>query len=148
MELKGKYLTFFAAEEFGVKVLCVREIMGMQEIREAHNLPEWAKGVIDLRGKVIPVVNLRWKLNFCQQDPTQRTCIIIAQVASNLIGFIVDGVSEVVTFDDGDVSVVDGAEPQGFVGIGNTKPIPERKISRSVKLLDLEAVFTAEAARC
>jgi purine-binding chemotaxis protein CheW len=144
MELTGKYLTFFAAEEFGVKVLCVREIMGMQEICAAPNLPEWTKGVINLRGKVIPVADLRWKLNFCLQDPTQRTCIVIAQVALSIIGFIVDSVNEVITFAESDVSAVDGIEPEGVVGVGNTKPTQERKISRLVKLLDLEAVFTAE----
>src|SRR5215831_1638896 len=96
----GKYLTFHLAnEEFGIKVLKVREIMGLQEITAVPQTPGYVKGVINLRGKVVPVVDLRLKFSLAAAEYTQRTCIIVTQVqgesAPVLMGIVVDGVSEV-----------------------------------------------------
>src|ERR1051326_1412725 len=98
----GKYLTFLLAnEEFGIRVLKVREIMGMQEITAVPQTPSHIKGVINLRGKVVPVIDLRLKFGILSAEYTQRTCIIVTQIQgeSGLIsmGVIVDGVSEVLT---------------------------------------------------
>ena len=95
----GKYLTFHLAnEEFGVRVLNVREIMGLQEITAVPQTPAHIKGVINLRGKVVPVIDLRLKFGM-PAEYTQRTCIIVVQVqgesAPVLMGIVVDGVSEV-----------------------------------------------------
>jgi len=96
----GKYLTFqLANEEFGIRVLKVREIMGLQEITAVPQTPAHVKGVINLRGKVVPVIDLRLKFGVASAEYTQRTCIIVTQVqgenGSVLMGIIVDGVSEV-----------------------------------------------------
>jgi purine-binding chemotaxis protein CheW len=96
----GKYLTFqLASEEFGIRVLKVREIMGLQEITAVPQTPAHVKGVINLRGKVVPVVDLRLKFGLPAAEYTQRTCIIVTQIQGEggpvSIGIVVDGVSEV-----------------------------------------------------
>lgn len=104
----GKYLAFLLGrEEFAIQVLKVREIMGIQEITAVPQTPAYMKGVINLRGKVIPVVDLRLKFNLPELDYTQRTCIIVVQVQSGglvlLTGIIVDAVSEVLNLAAGDI---------------------------------------------
>src|SRR5689334_2680547 len=96
----GKYLVFeLGREEFGIRVLKVREIMGIQDITAVPHTPPHVKGVINLRGKVIPVVDLRLKFGLPEQEYTPRTCIIVVQVRSDagsmLMGIVVDGVAEV-----------------------------------------------------
>src|SRR5579864_8967131 len=96
----GKYLTFqLANEEFGICVLKVREIMGMQEITAVPQTPAHIKGVINLRGKVVPVIDLRLKFGIPAAEYTQRTCIIVTQVQNEFsvvhMGVVVDAVSEV-----------------------------------------------------
>lgn len=96
----GKYLTFqLAQEEFGIRVLKVREIMGLQEITAVPQTPGHIKGVINLRGKVVPLIDLRLKFGMPPAEYTTRTCIIVTQVraesGSVLMGIVVDGVSEV-----------------------------------------------------
>jgi purine-binding chemotaxis protein CheW len=96
----GKYLTFqLASEEFGIRVLKVREIMGLQEITAVPQTPAHVKGVINLRGKVVPVVDLRLKFGLAAAEYTQRTCIIVTQIQGEstpvMMGIVVDGVSEV-----------------------------------------------------
>ncbi len=100
-ERAGKYLTFhLGTEEFGIQVLKIREIMGIQEITMVPQTPGWMKGVINLRGKVIPVIDLRQKFGMPAVPYNQRTCIIVAQVEIGseqiLMGLVVDEVSEVV----------------------------------------------------
>ena len=96
----GKYLTFaLADEEYALPVLKVREIIKMMEITQVPKVPPHVKGVINLRGKVIPIVDLRLKFGFPPQDATERTCIIVVDAAINggrsSLGFVVDGVNEV-----------------------------------------------------
>src|SRR5262249_49808046 len=95
----GKYLTFqLGREEFGIHVLKVREIMGLQEITAVPQTPTAIKGVINLRGKVVPVVDLRLKFGLQTAEYNQRTCIIVTQVDGEagpvLIGIVVDAVSD------------------------------------------------------
>src|SRR5580658_10299417 len=79
----GKYLTFILGrEEFAILVLKVREIMGIQDITAVPQTPSYVKGVINLRGKVIPVVDLRLKFGLPEVEYNQRTCIIVVQVQS------------------------------------------------------------------
>src|SRR5579872_3624212 len=104
----GKYLTFqLANEEFGIRVLKVREIMGLQEITTVPQTPGHIKGVINLRGKVVPVIDLRLKFGFPAPEYTQRTCIIVTQVrgesGSILMGIVVDGVSEVLNLSGSEI---------------------------------------------
>lgn len=100
-ERAGKYLTFqLGTEEFGIQVLKIREIMGIQQITGVPQTPSWMKGVINLRGKVIPVIDLRLKFGMPTVPYNQRTCIVVAQVEADseqmLMGLVVDEVSEVV----------------------------------------------------
>jgi purine-binding chemotaxis protein CheW len=104
----GKYLTFqLASEEFGIRVLNVREIMGVQEITAVPGTPAHIKGVINLRGKVVPVVDLRLKFALAAAEYTQRTCIIVTQVRGErgpvMIGVVVDAVSEVLNLTAQDI---------------------------------------------
>ena len=99
-ELVGKYLTFaLGNEEYSVPVLKVREIIKIMDITAVPQVPDYVKGVVNLRGKVIPVVDLRLKFGFPAQDYTERTCIIVVEVAlatgARMMGIIVDHVSEV-----------------------------------------------------
>jgi purine-binding chemotaxis protein CheW len=92
----GKYLTFFLAdEEYGLEILRVREIIGIMDITTVPRTPEFVKGVINLRGKVIPVLDLRLKFNMPEAERTEETCVIVVQVDEVEIGIIVDKVSEV-----------------------------------------------------
>lgn len=106
---QGKYLVFhLGKEEFGVHVLKVREIMGLQEITAVPQTPAFVKGVINLRGKVIPVIDLRRKFGLEEASYTARTCIIVLQVVQDStgsiqMGAIVDGVSEVLTIQEGEI---------------------------------------------
>src|SRR6516165_513989 len=91
----GKYLTFqLGNEEFGIRVLKVREIMGIQEITTVPQTPVHIRGVINLRGKVVPVIDLRLKFGLPPADYTQRTCIVVTQLQGEagliLMGVIVD----------------------------------------------------------
>lgn len=101
-DLVGKYLTFaLGDEEYGVPVLKVREIIKMMDITSVPQVPRHVKGVINLRGKVIPVVDLRLKFSFPEHGYTERTCIIVVEVALStskvMMGIVVDAVSEVLT---------------------------------------------------
>lgn len=104
----GKYLTFeLAHEEYGVPVLKVREIVRMTDITPVPRMPRHVRGVINLRGKVIPVIDLRLKLGFPQQDYTERTCIVIVEVSLTsgrvLMGMVVDRVADVLNITSEDV---------------------------------------------
>ena len=92
----GKYLTFIIADEsYGLEILKVREIIGIMDITGVPKTPEFVKGVINLRGKVIPVIDLRLKFSMEEAERTEETCIIVVSVNDLEIGIVVDQVSEV-----------------------------------------------------
>ncbi|MCK5682385.1 purine-binding chemotaxis protein CheW [bacterium] len=97
-----KFLTFsLANEEYGINIMQIKEIIGMMPVTVLPQTPEYVKGVINLRGKVIPIIDLRCKFNLEQVNPTERTCIIVIETENDeqiqtLVGLIIDGVSEVV----------------------------------------------------
>jgi purine-binding chemotaxis protein CheW len=100
----GKYLTFVLAKEsYGLEILKVREIMGLMDITAVPRTPEHVKGVINLRGKVIPVVDLRLKFGMAEAEHTEETCIIVVQVATIQMGILVDKVSEVLNIQGQDI---------------------------------------------
>jgi purine-binding chemotaxis protein CheW len=100
----GKYLTFaLAEEEYGLEILKVREIISMSEITSVPKTPQYVKGVINLRGKVIPVVDLRLKFAMEEAPYTDETCIIVVDVNGVEMGIIVDHVSEVLDIAGGDI---------------------------------------------
>jgi purine-binding chemotaxis protein CheW len=145
-ERAGKYLTFIIGkEEFGVGVLKVREIMGIQDITAVPQTPPYLKGVINLRGKVIPVIDLRLKFGLPSIDYTQRTCIIVVQVKSGsialLMGIVVDEVSEVLTMASGDIEDT----PDFGASVSTTYILGMAKIKSKVKiLLDIDEVLTSQ----
>lgn len=93
----GKYLTFSLDKEtFGIEIGYVIEIVGIQSITIMPEMPEYIKGIINLRGKIIPVMDIRLRFNKDQKDYNDRTCIIVIEINDRSIGLIVDGVSEVI----------------------------------------------------
>jgi purine-binding chemotaxis protein CheW len=110
-DLEGKYLTFsLGTEEYGISILRVKEIIGMMPIRQMPQTPRFLKGVINLRGKVIPVVDLRLKFGLEEISATERTCIIVVEIngqePSVLTGIVVDSVSEVLNIRGGDIEEI------------------------------------------
>lgn len=145
----GKYLTFIVdREEFGVAVLKVREIMGIQEVTAMPRTPAWMKGVINLRGKIIPVVDLRLKFGLPAVAYTERTCIVVVQIRSGAdlmpMGIIVDEVSEVVSMSAGDIEDT----PDFGAGVDTACILGMAKVKGKVKiLLDIDKVLTGREIR-
>lgn len=134
----GKYLTFFLAdEEYGLEILKVSEIIGQQPITRVPRMPEFVRGVINLRGKVIPITDLRMKFNMSAEDTTD-SCIIVVQMKGIQTGIVVDRVSEVVAINESDIedapSFGAGIRTEFLLGIG--------KAGDRVKLLlDIDKVL-------
>jgi purine-binding chemotaxis protein CheW len=145
----GKYLTFtLGKEEFGIQVLRVKEIMGVQDITAVPGTPAHLKGVLNLRGKIIPVVDLRLKFELPEAPFTQTTCIIVVQVVQTgeqgMIGLIVDGVCEVLNLNGTEIEDApdfgEGIETPFVLGIAKTKT--------GVKiLLKIEDILTFQELR-
>ena len=137
----GKYLTFeLADEEYGLAILKVREINGMMNITAVPRMPNFMKGVVNLRGKVIPVVDLRLKFGLDEIEHTEQTCIIVVNVARE-IGIIVDTVSEVLDITGENIEpppAMGGTVDTSFIlGMG--------KVGEEVKLLlDIDKVLTTD----
>ena len=146
MDGEGKYLTFFLAdEEYGIGILKVKEIIGMMTITHVPQTPEYVKGVVNLRGKVIPVVDLRLKFGMNPIDYTERTCIIVVEIvnAGNTIpmGIVVDSVSEVLNIKGGDIE----APPSFGTNLKTEFIRGMAKMGSSVKiLLDIDLVLADE----
>src|SRR5579883_2521751 len=142
----GKYLTFqLAQEEFGIRVLKVREIMGLQEITAVPQTPSHVKGVINLRGKVVPVIDLRLKFGLDAAEYTQRTCIIVTQIqgesSSVLMGIVVDGVSEVLNLSGAEIEDTPDFGDSG----GSSYLLGMAKVKGKVKiLLDIDRVLSTQ----
>ncbi|HUV68458.1 MAG TPA: chemotaxis protein CheW [Terracidiphilus sp.] len=147
-ERVGKYLTFLLGrEEFAIRVLKVREIMGIQDITAVPQTPGYVKGVINLRGKVIPVVDLRLKFSLPEMEYTQRTCIIVVQVQAGSVslhtGIVVDEVSEVLNLAAGDIE--DTPDFGEGAGSATSYLLGMAKVKGKVKiLLDIDRVLSSQ----
>ncbi|MGD0770190.1 MAG: chemotaxis protein CheW [Tepidisphaeraceae bacterium] len=140
----GKYLTFaLGKEEYGLEILKVREIIGLMDITAVPRTPKYVKGVINLRGQVITVVDLRAKFSMALVEKTDQTCIIVVEISQNgrklSIGIIVDRVSEVLDIASENIedppNLGDGGDADFILGMG--------KIGESVKiLLDIDKVLS------
>jgi len=98
---KDKYLTFnIANEDYGIEISFIREIVGIQEITSLPELPVFLKGVINLRGLIIPVIDVRLRFGMEEIDYEERTCIIVVQIREASFGLIVDSVSEVLSIEE------------------------------------------------
>ena len=144
--MAGKYLTFkLGAEEFGLEILKVQEIIKMMDVTRVPRTPDYVRGVINLRGKVIPVVDLRLKFEMDLKETTEKTCVIVVQVKRRdsrvTMGIIVDEVSEVL-----DVAGEQIEPPPEFGGVVDTSFILGMgKIGeRVVMLMDVDKVLSGE----
>jgi purine-binding chemotaxis protein CheW len=143
---EGKYLTFtLASEEYGIGILKIREIIGMMPITSVPQTPDFVKGVINLRGKVIPVMDLRLRFGMEAIDYSERTCIIVVEIEGGegtvQIGIVVDSVSEVLN--------IKGEEIEDTPTFGTKLNIDYilgmAKMEGGVKiLLDIDKVLSAE----
>ena len=143
---EGKYLTFsLAGEEYGIGILKIREIIGMLPITSVPETPTFVKGVINLRGKVIPVVDLRRRFGMPTTDCTERTCIIVVEIAGPAgtvsMGVVVDSVSEVLNIKGADIE-----DTPSFGTQLNTEYIlGMAKVGKGLKiLLDIEKALTGD----
>ena len=145
-EIDQKLLTFsLGGEGYGVSILKVKEIIGMLEINPVPRTPEFIKGVVNLRGKIIPVMDLRIKFGMDQQEYNERTCIIVVEASLNgsqrLIGVVVDMVSEVVNISSEQIEPAPeygmALEHNFILGIGKIK-------DRVVIIIDIEEVFLCD----
>lgn len=143
----GKYLTFVLGHEsYGISVLKVREIIRLMDITSVPQMPPYVKGVINLRGKVVPIVDLRIKFGLAQAESSERTCIVVVQVRTfsgglAFMGFIVDGVEEVTNFAANEI------EPTPDFGskLDTDYILGMAKIRGKVKtLLDIDRLLTSE----
>jgi len=139
----GKYLTFsLAGEEYGLEILKVREIIGIMDITAVPRMPSHVKGVVNLRGKVIPVVDLRLKFGMESAEYTEATCIIVVDVGT-LVGIIVDTVQEVLDIES---AQIDPPPPLG-ASVDTTFILGMGKVRDEVLiLLDINEVLNEEKA--
>ncbi len=144
---EGKYLSFvLGSEEYGLEILKVQEINGMMDITRVPRTPQYVHGVINLRGRVIPIISLRDKFKMPSIEDTEKTCIIVVQVKYQedalTMGIIVDEVSEVLTIGAESIepppSFGGGMEETDYItGIG-------KLTDKVVILLDIDQVLDAE----
>ena len=140
--MDGKFLTFILGKEvYGIEILKAREIIGLMDITTVPQTPEYMKGVINLRGKVIPVIDLRLKFGMPEEEHTQETCVIVVEVNNTSIGIIVDSVSEVSDINGGEIedapSFGQGIDTSFIMALGKVK-------DKIIILLDIEAVLSSE----
>lgn len=146
--MAGKYLTFsLENEEYGVGILKVKEIIGVMPVTPIPKTPAHVKGVINLRGKVIPIIDMRLKFEMHEAEVNERTCVVVVEILNNeeqsLIGVVVDSVSEVINIADEEIEDAPdfgaGVEADSQYIVGMAKTGDGVKI-----LLDIDQVITGE----
>ena len=143
---EGKYLTLtLAEEEYGIGILKIKEIIGLLPITTVPQTPDFVKGVINLRGKVIPVVDLRLRFGIKAADYTERTCIIVVEITGRsgtvLIGIVVDSVSEVLNIKNDNIEDT----PTFGTTLDTNYILGMAKMEGGVKiLLDIDRVLNSE----
>jgi purine-binding chemotaxis protein CheW len=142
----GKYLTFILDnEEYGISILKIKEIIGMMPITSIPQTPEFVKGVINLRGKVIPVIDLRLKFEMAAMDYSERTCIIVVEIQGDsgpiYVGCVVDAVSEVLNIKSDDIEET----PDFGASLDASYILGMAKMEGGVKiLLDIDKVLSTD----
>jgi purine-binding chemotaxis protein CheW len=128
---KGRFLTFQIGNEiYGIEIKCVTEIIGIQPITEVPELPDYIKGIINLRGKIIPVMDVRLRFKKQSVEYNDRTCVVVIDIGNISIGLIVDHVSEVLSIPEEEIVAPPDVKNGGnkyIKGIG--------KVGNEVKLL-------------
>ena len=118
-----QFLTFkLAGEEYGVGILTVQEIRGWSHVTKVPHTPDWLLGVINLRGVVVPIIDLRVKFNIANAEYNETTVVIILTVATRVVGVVVDAVSDVITLGAAQIkpapSMGNGADTRHIIGFG------------------------------
>lgn len=136
---KDRYLTFYLEEElYGMDIMSVQEIIAMMKTTKVPKTPKCVKGVMNLRGNIIPVVELRSKFEMAEKEPGMYTAIVIVKIDGTSIGFVVDRVEEVVTIGEDQLS-----EPPKFGAAVNASYL--KKMAQNGKevimILDLNSIF-------
>ncbi len=137
---QNEFLTFtLGAEEYGIDILKVKEIRGYDAVTRIANAPEYIKGVINLRGTIVPIVDMRIRFRLGEPRYDQFTVVIILNVAGRVLGMVVDGVSDVITLNAGQVKPAPefGAslDTQYIIGLGTVE-------DRMLILVDIEKLMT------
>jgi purine-binding chemotaxis protein CheW len=129
---KGKYLTFIIGKEvYGIEIKYVTEIIGIQQITEVPELPDYIKGIINLRGKIIPVMDIRLRFKKEPREYNDRTCIVVVEINDFSVGIIVDSVAEVTGISEDDIV----PPPDSSIGFNNKYIKGIGKVGEDVKLL-------------
>jgi len=129
---KGKYLTFVIGKEvYGIEIKYVTEIIGIQQITEVPELPQYIKGIINLRGKIIPVLDVRLRFKKEPMEYNDRTCIVVVDIKDISVGLIVDSVAEVVSIPENNIV----PPPEANTGFSNHYIKEIGKVGDEVKLL-------------
>ena len=142
IETVSQYVTFTIGDElYGVEVLKVHEIIGMTEIRSVPNSFNYMKGIINLRGRVVPVVDIRLKFNFDEREYDEYTVILIVEVKNQLVGMIVDSVSDVIGLPSGSIQATphfsSDIDNDYIQGVGNDE-------DRMIIMLDVDRILSGE----
>ena len=129
---KDKFLTFaLGAETYGIDIRYVTEIIGIQPITEVPELPDYVKGNINLRGKIIPVIDVRLRFKKPWREYNDRTCVVVIDIDETSIGLIVDSVAEVTSIPEADIV----PPPSSSTGFSNRYISGLGKVGSEVKLL-------------
>jgi len=143
---EGKYLMFYLNEEcYGIPILKVNEIIGIMDITHVPRTPNYMKGIINLRGKVIPIMDIRLKFNMAQRAYDEQTCIIILELPindhKNFVGIVVDKVAEVIKIDQENIQPPPKFTKEGeediIIGVGKFK-------DKVVMLLGIETIINIQ----
>ncbi|WP_036302894.1 chemotaxis protein CheW [Methylotenera sp. L2L1] len=139
---EGEYLTFvLGAEEYGLEILKVQEIRGYDAVTQIANTPEFIKGVVNLRGKIVPIVDLRIKFNLGKIEYNEFTVVIILNLHGRVVGIVVDGVSDVIALKEEQIrdvpSLVTSIDTKYIVGLATLE-------QRMLILVDIEQLMTSQ----
>jgi len=138
----GKFLSFFLGkEEYAFEILKVQEIIGLMPITPVPNMPRYIRGVLNLRGKIVPVMNLRSRFNLPEVEDTSETCVIVVQENQYQVGVVVDKVSEVADIETEQIEEVPSVGVIGkneyLAGIGKVKDSVKMIVNVNKVLFDV-----------
>ena len=143
-DMKGRFLTFeIDKDRYGIELRNVMEIVGIQPVTEMPEMPDYIKGIINLRGQIIPVMDVRLRFKKTAKEYTDRTCVIVISFGGMSIGLIVDCVSEVLAIPDEDIAKKPEISSKGKCGyVRSIGKIGDKVIL----LIDCEKLLTDEDA--
>ncbi len=138
----GEYLTFvLGAEEYGLEILKVQEIRGYDAVTQIANTPDFIKGVVNLRGKIVPIVDLRIKFHLGKVEYDEFTVVIILNLSGRVVGIVVDGVSDVMALQDDQIrdvpSLVTSIDTKYIVGLATVE-------QQMLILVDIEQLMSSD----